>query len=246
MWPHMLQLFGRAIYAMPSRVSGNWPEVILAIFIFIVAELLTLWARGREEMKRRWLQNAGIGVVAVAIGWIALLSYSVVIEIYQDHQAMAKENLGLWQEIQVRNEHIRQLETKTCSACRPVQPTISTQPFPPKVGPITMTYSSYDSIHMDAPYCQKLIFTSEVPVQNIGLEVHFTSPVKYADSLIAFVYKGWFKVDESDQKQVDIAMLGFNGDVLLPERPIVIVVCSDHSFAPTGLRRRNVVETGGV
>ena len=238
----MLQLIGRAFYAMPSRVSGNWPEVIFGVFIFVVAELLTLWARGLEDMKRRWLQNVGIGVAAVAIGWIALFSYSVVLEIYQDHQVMAKENFSLRQELQSKDIKIGQLEAKSCPDCRPVHSTMPMNPQAPKIGPITMTNTPYESIHVDAPYCQKLIFTSEVPVQNLGLEVHFTSPVKYADSLITFVYKGWFKVDKSDPEQVDIAMLGFNGDVLLPERPIVISVCSDHFFTPTGLGRRNVVE----
>lgn len=50
--------------------------------------------------------------------------------------------------------------------------------------------------------------------------------------MVTFVYKGFMRVGEKDPKRAEIAMIGFGEDVLKPERPIVITVCSDKVFEP--------------
>ena len=49
-------------------------------------------------------------------------------------------------------------------------------------------------------------------------------------------------MNKDDSKQVEIVMIGFNEQVLKPERPIAVKVCSDNVFEPKKLERREVVE----
>jgi len=111
-----------------------------------------------------------------------------------------------------------------------------------QVGSIVMTTSPVKSIHPDATYCRKLIFTSQFPANPLGLDVYFSAPIKYVDSMVAFVYKGFLQVSQNDSKRAEIAMIGFGEDVLKPARPIVVNVCSGNVFAPVKLERRNVIE----
>ena len=111
-----------------------------------------------------------------------------------------------------------------------------------QVANIVMSSSSVQSIHPDATYCRKLIFTSEFSTNPVGLTEYFPSPVKYVDSMVTFVYKGFVRVSKDNPKQAEIAMIGFNEDVLKPERPIVVNVCAESVFEPVKLERRNVVE----
>ena len=92
MFPHLLNFLARAFFAMPSRVAGNWTEVFFGLGIFVLAELLTIKVRGWETVKSRWIESLGIGTAAVVIGWIGLFLYSATLEVYEDHQSLARRN----------------------------------------------------------------------------------------------------------------------------------------------------------
>jgi hypothetical protein len=78
--PFWSSLFTTAFKLMPSRVAGNWTEVWFGIGIFVVTQLLWLWRIGWAEMEKRWKEGVGIGILSVAIGWVALFGYSLYLE----------------------------------------------------------------------------------------------------------------------------------------------------------------------
>jgi hypothetical protein len=66
---------------MPSRVAGNWTEVCFGIGIFILTQIIWLLRLGWPEMRKKWKESIGIGVLSVAIGWVGLFCYSFILEI---------------------------------------------------------------------------------------------------------------------------------------------------------------------
>ena len=231
---------------MPLLVSSNWFAWGIGICGFVFYEGMVLIVRGWSDLMQRWKQNLSIGIVAASATYLVLFVCSAIITTYDVHhdevgrwQATVKEKDQLKRELSKRDAYLKELQERPPVARMQLQ---SGNKEISSIGPITMASSHYDSIHTDAPYCEKLIFTSQFSVKNVGLRVSLSATVKYVDPLITFVYKGWAKTDEKDPTKVNIAMLGFNGDVLLPERPIVISVCSDKPITRTGLERRNVVE----
>lgn len=90
---------------MPSLVSGNWAGAGLALFIFFIAELLLFWRWGWPRMKKERIESIGIGVAAVAAGWLLLFCCSVVNTTYQKHVALRSENQRLNAELNQRANH---------------------------------------------------------------------------------------------------------------------------------------------
>lgn len=88
MWRHFVSLLSRAFHLMPSLVSSNWTAVFMAAGIFALSQIL-LSLRGMEYMKRQWKENIAIGVCSVAVGWIGLFAWSIVVTVYSDHQFLA-------------------------------------------------------------------------------------------------------------------------------------------------------------
>jgi hypothetical protein len=238
------------------------PVVLAAIFIFIPA-------RGESPMThRRW--RIGLMVAAVIYSGITWWQQSrasteaqkasrtvaeettrnVTKALGEQYESLIKSLTGqigdLKGQLAIQGEKVDVIQqSNIVTGKKPIKVEVTNQETSqsvPKVGPITMTPIPYPSIHVDAPACTKLVFSSEFPVRDLGLMVHFSAPIKYVDSLVTFVYKGWQRIDESDKKQINIVMLGFNGDALSPDRPIAIVACSDRPFKPLTLERRNVVE----
>ena len=63
MWRHTVNLFWRAFWAIPSRISGNWTAVVFGVLMFCIAEGILLWRDGVPAMKQRWKENLAIGLV---------------------------------------------------------------------------------------------------------------------------------------------------------------------------------------
>lgn len=184
-------------------------------------------------------------MLVVVAAWSVVFGVSVVKTIYQDHQSFVAKAKEMQKTIGVatndRDDWKYKYEDLLQHPPKPIDKVTKMQPS--KVGPIKMAFAQYQSIRPDAPYCQKLVFTSEVPVKSLGLDISLSSSVKYSDSLITSVFKGWTKVSGHDASKVELVMTSFAGDdVLTPERPVSIAVCSDHPFVPTKIERRNVVE----
>jgi hypothetical protein len=132
---HLLHLLGRAIYAMPSLVSGNWPEAGLALFIFLFAEFLVFRIRGRDEMRKRWKENVGIGVVSVIAGWVLLFCYSLIVSVCHDHfdissrwRLVVNEKNALKASLMQRDSYISLLQNKLAEKPGTITRTISTPP----------------------------------------------------------------------------------------------------------------------
>jgi hypothetical protein len=79
--PFWEPLITRAFELMPSRISRNWAEVYFSISIFILFQIFRLLRLGWPEMQRKWIENIGFGVLSVAIGWVGLFCYSLILEI---------------------------------------------------------------------------------------------------------------------------------------------------------------------
>ncbi len=125
MWPHFVRIFLRALQGMPFVVSSNWANWSLALAIFLLYEVLAIAFRGWSDMKERWKQNVGIGLLATLGGYLLLFAYSAVISTYNDH----RDSTGRWQQVvneknklkdgwEKKDQYIRQLETRSCPACR--------------------------------------------------------------------------------------------------------------------------------
>jgi len=109
MLPHLLRFLARVFFAMPSRISGNWTEVFFGIGIFVLAELLTIKIRGWKTVKTRWVESLGIGTAAVAVGWVGLFLYSIILGVAEDHQSLANRNGELVRnnrELAEKNSHL--------------------------------------------------------------------------------------------------------------------------------------------
>jgi hypothetical protein len=78
--PFWESIFSRAFRFMPSRIGGNWTQVSLGIAIFVILQILRRFVLGWPEMQRRWKENIGLGVLAVALGWLGLFGYSIYLE----------------------------------------------------------------------------------------------------------------------------------------------------------------------
>ena len=78
--PFWLALLGKALELEPSRVSGNWAQVVLGISIFVISLAIQRWRLGWTQMKKKWAESIGVGVLSVAIGWMGLFCYSVYLE----------------------------------------------------------------------------------------------------------------------------------------------------------------------
>jgi hypothetical protein len=83
-------LLSRAVSLMPSRVAGNWTEVFFGVGIFIVAQIFSLLWLGWPEMRKKWKESIGIGVLSVAVGWVALFCWSFLLEIGDIHMVASK------------------------------------------------------------------------------------------------------------------------------------------------------------
>jgi hypothetical protein len=70
----------------------------MAVGIFVVTLLLLLVVRGWIEMKRQWVRDIFIGVIAVAVGRIGLFLWSTAKTIYEDHQAFVTQSANLLKE----------------------------------------------------------------------------------------------------------------------------------------------------
>jgi hypothetical protein len=95
MWPHLSHLLTRSFVRMPSIISGNWAAVFLSVAIFSIFELGSFLYHGWEDMKRRWKEDAAIGLLSVLGGWLLLFAVSLVLTIYEDHQSLVAENKTL-------------------------------------------------------------------------------------------------------------------------------------------------------
>jgi hypothetical protein len=98
MLTHFVRLLARVFSEIPSRVSSNWTAILMAVGIFVVTLLLLLVVRGWDEMKRQWVRDIFIGVIAVAVGWIGLFLWSTAETIYEDHQAFVTQSANLLKE----------------------------------------------------------------------------------------------------------------------------------------------------
>lgn len=247
MWMHLWRLLWRALLDTPSVLSSNWVAVVFSILVFGILQLRQLGKYGLSQVIKEWKENVGFGVVVVVAAWSLVFWISVVNTIYRDHQSLVAKRKEAERTIGTvttdRDNWKQQFEELRQHPPRPPAANKGDGMQPSKVGPVTMTFSQYQSIRPDAPYCHKLVFTSVVPVKSLGLDISMSAPVKYSDSLITFVFKGWTKVSEHDSNTVELVVVGFaGGDALSPERPVSIAVCSDHPFVPTKVGRRNVVE----
>jgi hypothetical protein len=75
------ELFGNGLYLMPSRIGGNWVQVVFLSGIFAIAQLLTLRRDGwKLAMTKRLLENIGISVLSSVVGWVGLFFYSSYLE----------------------------------------------------------------------------------------------------------------------------------------------------------------------
>jgi hypothetical protein len=116
-------------------VSGNWIQVSLGIFIFLFAEFLILRMRGWPEMRRRWLESVGIGVVSVFAGWVTLFLYSVIVTTYHDHfdvngrwRAVVNEKNQLKGLLTTRDKYITRLQEQVATKPGTVTKTVTVSP----------------------------------------------------------------------------------------------------------------------
>jgi hypothetical protein len=247
-------LFVRSFFHVFAMLGTTWLGRLCDAAVVVLSVLYGFQKRGAT--KRDYVQVAIRSLKPMGTVFLFAFCLSFAVTTYDDHMALVNANISL----RSGNDYLKHTN-QTLKADRDEwkkkfddeknRSSLSSSALRghveekavPKVGPVTMTFFEYAGIHPDAPYCKKLVFASEVPAQSLGLRVHFGSPIKYVDSLVAFVYKGWQRIDDKDAKQVNIAMLGFNGDAISPERPVAIVVCSTENTIPLRVERTNVVES---
>jgi hypothetical protein len=118
MWAHFVNVFIRILQGMPLLVSSNWASWLLGIAAFLLYEAFTLVRFGWEDMKKRWRQNLGMGLLVTTIVYTVLFAWSVVRTIYDEHhdstsrwQAVVNEKNSLKAELKRRDDYIEQLKT---------------------------------------------------------------------------------------------------------------------------------------
>jgi hypothetical protein len=134
MWQHFVHLFGRTMHGMPILVSSNWASWGLGFAIFMFYEGFAIVSRGWQDMKARWAQNVGIGLLATACGYLILFICSAIATTYDEHndstgrwQAVVKEKDKLKDGLAQRDDYIRQLEARQCPSC-PSRKPLGAQP----------------------------------------------------------------------------------------------------------------------
>lgn len=113
-------------------------------------------------------------------------------------------------------------------------------PTPIKLPNITFTWTPQQSVHDDAQFCQRLVFQSDIPVNPLALIVMFSAPLKYADPVVRDPMIGGVVVNKDDRKRLEIGIRGMAQEILRPESPVVINVCSTEDFKPLTAIRANL------
>lgn len=113
MWLHFSNLFWRILHGMPAIVSSNWMAWCLGLVGFFLYHLFIFFFRGKEEMKRQWKENIGIGILAGIAGYAILFAISAVVTTYDDHH----DSTGRWREVVNEKDKL-----KVALANQPPQP----------------------------------------------------------------------------------------------------------------------------
>ena len=101
----------------------------------------------------------------------------------------------------------------------------------PKVAQITVVEEAQDSAYPDAPYCQRLVFQTDLAVNPVDLLIVLSGPVKYAGVIEQKVgSQGSTEVDKRDASRVRVLVRGMGDPLLSPSMPLVVRVCADREF----------------
>lgn len=112
-------------------------------------------------------------------------------------------------------------------------------PAPISIPNIKLTSSPEQSTHDDAKFCQKLVFQSDVPVNQLAVIIMLSAPAKYADLVLRTATLGGAVINKDDKKRLEIVFkaMGSGDDILTPEHPVVILVSSTEDFKPVSMMR---------
>jgi len=140
MWPNFTHLFWKAVHGMPMLVSSNWAAFGMGVGLFVLYHVLVWVIRGRDEMRRQWMENIGIGLLATVTGYLLLFAWSAVVTTYDEHndstgrwRAVVKEKDTLKEGLKQRDDYIAKLESAKCPQCKPGSSTPPSVPMEEKI-----------------------------------------------------------------------------------------------------------------
>lgn len=224
MWLHFIHLFWRTIHGMPLLVSSNWASWGLGLVVFVLYEVLAIAVRGWQDMKARWKQNVGIGLLATAGGYLVLFICSAIVTTYDEHhdstgrwQVVVTEKNNLKAMLQQRDSYIETLEVKSCPACS-LSGNVTKKEF--------KTYNTgVPSRFQDAPEGRALFITTNHVVEApFRVNVRCQVPILRASSDFWAVEEGNFITQKSDQINDGVFESMISAPRLTPSMAMIVTV----------------------
>jgi hypothetical protein len=239
-------LFAVAVEAMSEGVRKHWFWRYGVMIFGLLLSGLTWWQISRAEESASIAQEAAIERVTTETSERVT---KVVSEQYQKVVTSLTDQIGaLKGQLSEQGKKVDVISNSNIVTGKsPIKVEVTnpssyvegenTQP-PPHVAHVVLNWQKQESVNSDTPYCQNVILQSDMPINPVGFLVSFSARIKSVTPVaIKVAYQGAFKIEEQDPTTLEIAARGIGDELLKPETPLVVLVCSDKDFKPTKLVR---------